>query len=112
MNEFSDTDVRNAVGFIPKVSLELRFSEAEAAKFDRWLEKHDAEQRASALERAALDAEEIFAIGEKMRNEISDADWARFKASAITEVAHHSSTDTSCVPGWLRDLAKVERGKA
>lgn len=48
MSEFTDGDVRNAVAFIPITTTGMKFSEAEAEKFDRWLAAHDAEVRAES----------------------------------------------------------------
>jgi hypothetical protein len=49
----STADVRNAVAFVPVTSIQMRFSEAEAEMFDRWLKAHDAVVAATALEEAA-----------------------------------------------------------
>ena len=48
MSEMDDQGVRNAVAFVPATSIQMRFSDAEAAKFDRWLAAHDAAIRAEA----------------------------------------------------------------
>ncbi len=49
----TDSDVRNAVAFIPVTSIGMEFSDQEAVKFDRWLARHDAEVSRKALEDAA-----------------------------------------------------------
>ena len=43
MSEMDDQGVRNAVAFVPATSIQMRFSDAEAAKFDRWLTADRAE---------------------------------------------------------------------
>lgn len=47
-NDFSDADVRSAVGFIPAGTTQMRFSEQEAEKFDRWLARVKREAAAAA----------------------------------------------------------------
>ena len=52
MSEMDDQGVRNAVAFVPATSIQMRFSDAEAAKFDRWLTRNNAE--VAATERARI----------------------------------------------------------
>ena len=65
MNEMDDQGVRNAVAFVPVTSIQMRFSDAEAARFDRWLAKHDAEGAANALNEATVLADSFGMISKR-----------------------------------------------
>jgi hypothetical protein len=41
--------MRNAVGFVPATSTQMRWSETESGEFDRWLAAHDMKVREKAL---------------------------------------------------------------
>ncbi|ALJ19546.1 hypothetical protein [Microbacterium sp. No. 7] len=62
---FTDSDVRNAVAFVPVTSIGMEFSEREAAKFDSWLAEHDRQvaERAWGEGWAAAGAWQIAAPG-------------------------------------------------
>ena len=51
--ELTDAEVRNAVGFVPSLTTQMRFSDAEAEKFDRWLARVKEEAATAAWDEGA-----------------------------------------------------------